>query len=154
MAWPRDPMMVIPNECWVSLQLLIPFMSPFSNMIRAVFLPPFCASTSKDWVVSLEFFQMNHSLWEKRQYHWQINPTTVSPELFAAVLTWNVRPCCCLRQWNLSWVKEKSFTNVFQVFRSFHVFWWRFCILLIKYYSYGCRFLLFNSFFFSKQLNY
>ena len=48
----------------------------------------------------------------------------------------------------------KSFTNVFQVFRSFHIFWWRFCILLIKYCSYGCRFLLFNSFFFSKQLNY
>ena len=57
MAWPRDPMMVIPNECWVYLQLLIPFMSPFSNMIRAVFLPPFCASTCKDWVVSLEFLK-------------------------------------------------------------------------------------------------
>ena len=57
MAWPRDPMMVIPNECWVYIQLLIPFMSPFSNMIRAVFPPPFCASTCKDWVVSLEFFE-------------------------------------------------------------------------------------------------
>ena len=32
-------------------------MSPFSNMIRAVFPPPFCASTCKDWVVSLEFFE-------------------------------------------------------------------------------------------------
>ena len=57
MAWPRDPMMVIPNECWVYIQLLMPFMSPFSNMIRAVFPPPFCASTCKDWVVSLEFLK-------------------------------------------------------------------------------------------------
>ena len=50
-------MMVILNECWEYIQLLMPFMSPFSNMIRAVFPPPFCASTCKDWVVSLEFFE-------------------------------------------------------------------------------------------------
>ena len=50
-------MMVIKNECWVYIQLLLPLMSPFSNMIRAVFPPPFCASTCKDWVVSLEFFE-------------------------------------------------------------------------------------------------
>ena len=35
----------------------MPFMSPFSNMIRAVFPPPFCASTCKDWIISLEFFK-------------------------------------------------------------------------------------------------
>ena len=46
-----------PNECWVYIQLLIPFMSPFSNTIRTVFLPPFYASTCKDWVVSLEFLK-------------------------------------------------------------------------------------------------
>ena len=50
-------MMVILNECWEYIQLLMPFMSPFSNMIRVVFPPPFCASTCKDWVVSLEFFE-------------------------------------------------------------------------------------------------
>ena len=57
MAWPRDPMMVTKNECWVHIQLLIPFKSPFSNMISAVFPAPFHASTCKDWVVSLEFFK-------------------------------------------------------------------------------------------------
>ena len=57
MAWPRGPMTVICNECWVHIQLLIPFMSPFSNMKHAVFLPPFYASTCKDWVVSLEFLK-------------------------------------------------------------------------------------------------
>ena len=50
-------MMVSKNECWVYIQLLLPFMSPFSNTIRAVFLPPFYASTCKDWVVSLEFLK-------------------------------------------------------------------------------------------------
>ena len=50
-------MMVSKNECWVYIQLLLPFMSPFSNMIRAVFPPPFCASTCKDWIISLEFFK-------------------------------------------------------------------------------------------------
>ena len=57
MDWRSDPMMVILNECWEYIQLRMPFMSPFSNMIRAVFPPPFCASTCKDWVVSLEFFE-------------------------------------------------------------------------------------------------
>ena len=57
MAWPRDPMMVILNECWVYIQLFMPFMSPFSNMKDVVFLPPFYASTCKDWVVSLEFLK-------------------------------------------------------------------------------------------------
>ena len=57
MAWPRDPMMVTKNECWEHIQLLIPFKSPFSNMISAVFPAPFHASTCKDWVVSLEFFK-------------------------------------------------------------------------------------------------
>ena len=57
MAWPRDPMMVILNECWVYIQLLMPFMSPFSNTYRTVFRPPFYTSTCKDWVVSLEFFK-------------------------------------------------------------------------------------------------
>ena len=57
MAWPRDPMMVTKNECWVHIQLLIPFMSPFSNIISAVFPPPFHASTCKEWVVSLEFLK-------------------------------------------------------------------------------------------------
>ena len=50
-------MMVILNECWVYIQLLMPFMSPFSNTYRTVFRPPFYASTCKDWVVSLEFFK-------------------------------------------------------------------------------------------------
>ena len=57
MAWPRDPMMVTKNECWVHIQLLIPFKSPFSNVIRAVFPPPFCAFTCKAWVVSLQFLK-------------------------------------------------------------------------------------------------
>ena len=57
MDWRSDPMMVILNECWEYIQLRMPFMSPFSNMIRAVFPPPFCASTCKDWVVSLQFFE-------------------------------------------------------------------------------------------------
>ena len=35
----------------------MPFMSPFSNMKDFVFLPPFYASTCKDWVVSLEFLK-------------------------------------------------------------------------------------------------
>ena len=57
MAWPRDPTMVILNKCWVYIQLLLPFMSPFSNMISAVFPPPFCASTCKDLIISLAFFK-------------------------------------------------------------------------------------------------
>ena len=57
MAWPRDPTMVIHNKCWVYIQLLLPFTSPFSNMIRAVFPSPFCASTCKDWIISLECFK-------------------------------------------------------------------------------------------------
>ena len=57
MAWPRGLMTVICNECWVHIQLLIPFMSPFSNMKHAVFLPPFNAFTCKDWVVSLKFLK-------------------------------------------------------------------------------------------------
>ena len=57
MAWPRDPMMVICNECWVQMQPLMPFIYPFSNVIHAVFPPPFFASTCKDWVVSLQFLK-------------------------------------------------------------------------------------------------
>ena len=85
MAWPRDPMMVIVNECWVHIQLLMPFMSPFSNMIRAVFPPPYCASTCKDWVISLEFFKWTTGF-RKNAGITAENPTTASPELFAAVL--------------------------------------------------------------------
>ena len=50
-------MMVICNEYWVHIQLLIPLMSPFSNMKLAFFLPPFNAFTCKDWVVSLKFLK-------------------------------------------------------------------------------------------------
>ena len=57
MAWRRGPMTVISNECWVHIQLLMPFMSPFSNMKHAVFPPPFCAFTCKAWVVSLKFLK-------------------------------------------------------------------------------------------------
>ena len=56
-TWPSDPVKSIHNECWVYIQLLMPLMSPFSNTIRAVFPPPFYASTCKDWVVSLEFLK-------------------------------------------------------------------------------------------------
>ena len=35
----------------------MPFMSPFSNTIRAVYPPPFYASTCKDWVVSFKFLK-------------------------------------------------------------------------------------------------
>ena len=45
------------DECWEYIQLLFPFMSPFSNMIHAVFPPPFYASTCKDWVVSFKFLK-------------------------------------------------------------------------------------------------
>ena len=38
--------------------------------------------------------------------------TTASPELLEAVTTWNVRPCF-LRQWNLSWVKDKCLLSSF-----------------------------------------
>ena len=39
--------------------------------------------------------------------------TTASPELLAAVVTWNVRPCLLL-QWNLSWVKDKCLLSSFR----------------------------------------
>lgn len=38
--------------------------------------------------------------------------TKAPPELLAAVITWNVRPCCLL-QCNLNWVKGISFLSSF-----------------------------------------
>ena len=105
-TWPSDPVIATHNECWVCRQLLLPFMSPFSNMIRALFHPPFYSSTREDWVVSLKFlkwskcFGKNVGITAKKA-------TTASLEALAAVLTWKVRPGCCLRQWNLSWLKGK-----------------------------------------------
>ena len=54
------------------------------------------------------------------------NLATASPELFAAVLTWNVRPCCSLRQWNLSWVKDRrDLSSRIRIWMFFCI--WFFC---------------------------
>ena len=56
-TWPSDPMITTNDECWVYRQFLLPFMSLFSNTIRALFLAPFYAPASKDWVVSFKFLK-------------------------------------------------------------------------------------------------
>ena len=58
--------------------------------------------------------------------------TTASPELLAAVVTWNVRPCCLL-QWNLIWVKDKCLLSSFMALIVIPILW--FMNLLIPRYD-------------------
>ena len=58
--------------------------------------------------------------------------TTDSPELLAAVVTWNVRHCCLL-QWNLIWVKDKCLLSSFMALIVILILW--FMNLLIPRYD-------------------
>ena len=58
--------------------------------------------------------------------------TTDSPELLAAVVTWNVR-LCCLLQWNLIWVKDKCLLSSFMALIVITILW--FMNLLIPRYD-------------------
>ena len=58
--------------------------------------------------------------------------TTASPELFAAVVTWIIRPFCLL-QWNLSWVKDKCVLSSFMAFSVMNNVLFQWQLLISRY---------------------
>ena len=109
--WWKQPMLFVPDENHVIIQLLFIVLSvvtPFvSGMIERDFVPPPPYSLQTCAIAELSSSILTNepqasgraSVWPLK--YW----TTASPVLLAAVVKWNVRPCCLLQK-NRSWVKD------------------------------------------------
>ena len=100
--WWKQPMLFVLDENHVIIQLLFIVLSvvtPFvSGMIERDFVPPplLFADLCHSWVIIFHPYKRATGIRSRIR---------TGPVLLAAVVKWNVRPCCLLQK-NRSWVKD------------------------------------------------